>query len=111
MAIINKPLINTRYAASSLTSEYVALNLRAVIDKFTVTNTSASAETITVNIVPAAAIVGSSNQVVKDRAVAASETVTLFEMINQYLNAGDSVHVGASGANALVIRANGREIT
>jgi hypothetical protein len=106
-----KALIDAQYANTSATTQYTApAATRAIIDKFTVTNTDASARTITVNIVPNGQSATGSNTITSALSVAAGASVELAELKNHILSAGDAVSVLASVASKVVIRMSGREI-
>lgn len=110
-AVTAKVLINSRYAGSSATTEYTCpTSTRTIIDKFTATNTDSGALTITVYIVPSGGSATGSNTITKAYSISAGATVSLSEMQNQILAAGDFVSVLASSASKVVIRMSGREI-
>lgn len=112
MTVTAKTLINAKFASNSITTEYtVAANTKAIIDKFTATNTDSGAVTITINIVPSGSSSGTSNIIIKAQSLAAGATYDFTQMQNQILNAGDFVRVTASVASVMVIRMSGREVT
>lgn len=112
MTVSAKCLIDARYAQSSAAIEYVAFSAKAIIDKFTATNTDSSARTISIYIVPSSGSYGPENQIVKDKSIDVGATYGFdSEMQNQILNSGDSIVVVASVASKVVIRTSGREIT
>lgn len=104
-----KALIETKYAENTQTTQYTALNVTAVVQSFTVTNNSGSAQTFSAHIVPNGGTAGASNVVIDDRSIADGETYVSPEMVNQVLNRGASISTLASNANALVIRCSGVE--
>lgn len=111
MTITAKNLIQAKYAGVAATTEYTAPVLtRTLIDKFTATNTDASARTLTINIVPSGAGVALSNTVTSALSIAAGASVTIPEMQNQILEAGDFISCTASVASKVVIRMSGREV-
>lgn len=81
------------------------------IDKFTATNYSAGAVTLSINIVTLAGAAGNSNLVVKTKSIAAGATDTLPEVIGKMLKPGDFISVIASAATSIAIASNGRELT
>jgi hypothetical protein len=111
MAITVKVLIPAKQAESAQTTQYTANNAKAIIDKATVTNTSAANETISVNLVTAGGSPGAGNLVVDARVIAPDETYTFPELVGHVLQPGDYISTIASAAAALTIRASGREIT
>jgi hypothetical protein len=110
MTVSIKVLIPAKQAESSQTTQYTAINCKAIIDKFTATNTTASNVTISVNLVTAGAA-SASNLIVDARSIAPDECYTMPELIGQALEAGGFISTIASSASAVTIRASGREIT
>jgi hypothetical protein len=82
-----------------------------LIDKFTATNYSASAATISVNLVTAADTAGNQNLIVKTKTLQAGETYTFPELIGAALAPSGFISTIAGTASAINIRANGREVT
>ena len=111
MAVTVKTLIPSKEAEDTQTTQYTAVNCRAIIDKFTATNTSAGNETISVNLIANGGTAGNSNLIVDVRAIAPNETYTFPELVGQVLEAGSFISTIASASNALTIIASGREIT
>ena len=111
MAVTVKVLIPAKQAEGTQTTQYTAVNAKAIIDKFTVTNTSAGNVTINVNLVSSGGSAGVDNLVVDTRAIAPDETYTCPELIGQVLEPGSFISTLASSAASLTIRCSGREIT
>lgn len=111
MAVTVKNLIPRKQAENSQTTQYTATNCKAVIDKFTVTNTSASNVTLSVNLVASGGSAGDSNLVLKAKSIAPSETYTCPELVGQTLEASGFISTIAGAATSLTISASGREIT
>jgi len=105
------PIINPKFAESAQTTQYTAVNTRTRVDKFTATNISASNQTISVNIVSAGNVVGTSNLIVKTRQLAPNETYTFPEIVGKYLLNGWSISTIAGASSAIVISADGTEYT
>ena len=111
MAVTIKTLIPAKEAEDTQITQYTAVNCRAVIDKFTVTNTSTVNQTISVNLVASGGSTGNANLIVDARSIAPDETYTFPELVGQVLEAGSFISTIASAAASLTIRASGREIT
>jgi len=111
MAVNPVNLIPPKQAESAQTTQYTATAVKAIIDKFTVTNTSAGNVTISVNIVNFGGAAGDSNLIVDTRTVVPNETYTCPELVGQMLEAGQFISTIASAATSLTIRASGREIS
>jgi hypothetical protein len=86
-------------------------NCKAIIDKFTITNTSAGNVTISVNLVTNGGSPAAANLIMDTRAIAPDETYTFPELVGQALESGGFISTIASAATSLTIRASGREIT
>ena len=111
MAVTVKNLIPRKQAENSQTTQYTASNCKTIIDKFTVTNTSANNVTLSVNLVASGGSAGDSNLVLKAKSIAPSETYTCPELVGQTLEASGFISTIAGAATSLTISASGREIT
>lgn len=104
-------LIPAKFAENTQTTQYTATLCKTVIDKFTATNTSVSAATISVNLVTVSGSPGASNLIVSSRVLSPSETYTFPELVGHQLEPGGFISSIAGTASAITIRASGREIT
>lgn len=111
MTVTVKNIIPRKQAENAQTAQYTAENCKTIIDKFTVTNTSAANVNFSVNLVAAAGAADNGNLVLKTRAIAPNETYTCPELVGQVLEAGGFISTLAGAATALTISASGREIT
>ena len=111
MTVSIKVLIPAKQAENAQTTQYTATNCKAIIDKFTVTNTSAGNVTISVNLVTSGGSPSAANLIMDTRAIAPDETYTCPELVGQALEPGGYISTIASAATSLTIRASGREIT
>jgi hypothetical protein len=111
MTVTVKVLIPAKTAESTQTTQYTATGVTAIIDKFTATNYSASAATISVNLITAAGSAGDSNLIVKTKTLQASETYTFPELVGHVLAPSGFISTIAGTASAINIRASGREVT
>jgi len=111
MAVTPKVLIPAKQAENAQTTQYTATAVRAIIDKFTVTNTSAGNVTMSVNLVTVSGAAGATNLIIDARAIAPDETYTCPELVGHVLEAGSFISTLASAATSLTIRCSGREIT
>lgn len=111
MAVSIKVLIPAKQAESSQTTQYTAVNVKAIIDKFTVTNTSANNVTFSCNLVTVSGSAGASNLIVDNRTIVPDETYTCPELVGQALEPGGFISTIAGSATSLTIRASGREIS
>jgi hypothetical protein len=111
MTVSIKVLIPAKQAENSQTTQYTAVNCKAIIDKFTITNTSAANVAISVNLVTSGGSPSAANLIMDTRAIAPDETYTCPELVGQALESGGFISTLASAATSLTIRASGREIT
>ena len=106
-----KALIPAKQAENAQTTQYTATGVKAIIDKFTATNTSAGAVTLSVNLVTSGDTAGNQNLITKTKSLAAGESYTFPEVVGHVLEAGGFISTIASAATSITIRASGREIT
>jgi hypothetical protein len=111
MAVTVKVLIPAKQAENSQTAQYTATAVKAIIDKFTVTNTSAGNVTLSVNLVTVLGTAGDSNLVLDARTIVPNETYTCPELVGHVLEAGGFISTLASAATSLTIRCSGREVS
>lgn len=111
MAVVTKVLIPAKTAENVQTSQYTATNVTTIIDKFTATNYSANAATISVNLVASGGSAGNDDLIVKTKTLQPSETYTFPELVGQVIAAGGFISTIVGTASAINIRASGREIT
>jgi len=111
MAVTVKVLIPAKQAENAQTTQYTAVNAKAIIDKFTVTNTSASNVTFSCNLVTSGGSPSASNLIIDATSIAPDVTYTCPELVGQALESGGFISTIASAATSLTIRASGREIT
>ena len=111
MTVTAKTIIAAKQAENTQVTQYTATNCRTIIDKFTATNTSGSAATLSVNLVTSGDTAGNQNLIVKTKSLAAGETYTFPEIVGHVLDSSGFISTIASAATAITIRASGREIT
>ena len=111
MTVTVKVLVPATTAANSQTTQYTATNVTTIIDKFTATNYSASAATLSVNLVTSGDTAGNQNLITKTKTLQAGEVYTFPELVGQVLMSGGFISTIAGTASAINIRVSGREIT
>ena len=111
MTVYAKVLIPAKIAENAQTTQYTASGVTTIIDKFTATNYSANAATISVNLVTLSDTAGNQNLIVKTKSLQPAETYTFPEIVGQILAPNGFISTIASTASAINIRASGREIT
>lgn len=111
MTVTAKNIVPPKTVEASQTTQYTANNVTTIIDKFTVTNYSASPVVFSVNLVTVADTAGNQNLIVKNKTLLASECYTFPELVGHILNAGSFISTIAGTASAVNMRVSGREIT
>ena len=111
MAVNVKVLIPAKIAENSQTTQYTAQNVSAIIDKFTATNYSTSAATLSVNLVTQFDSSGNQNLIIKSKTLLPSETYTFPELVGHVLQPGGFISTLAGTASAINIRSSGREVS
>ena len=111
MTVTVKVLVPAQTASNSQSTVYTATGVTAIIDKFTATNYSASAATISVNLVTAAGSAGNDNLIVKTKTLQPAETYTFPELVGHVLPVGGFISTIAGTASAINIRASGRLVS
>ena len=105
MTVTVKNIIPRKQAEAVQIAQYTAENCKTIIDKFTVTNTSASNVVFSCNLVAEGGAATNANLVVKARAIAPNETYTCPELVGQILDAGGFISTLAGAAASLTISA------
>jgi hypothetical protein len=111
MAVTVTVLIPAKTAEAAQTTQYTSTGVTTIIDKFTATNYSAAAATISVNLVTAAGSAGNDNLIVKTKTLQAGETYTFPEIVGQVLSPSGFISTIAGTASAINMRASGRQVT
>jgi hypothetical protein len=104
-------LVPAQTINNTQTTMYTATGVTAIIDKFTATNYSAAAATISVNLVTAGGTASNDDLIVKTKTLQASETYTFPELVGHVLNPGGFISTIAGTASAINIRVSGRVVT
>lgn len=111
MAITPKTLISSQQLTNSNATYYTATNVKTIIDKMTLVNTTSGAVTVTVDLVDSGESAGVAERVISARSIAAGETYTCPEVVGHILNSGDSIQALASASTSITIRCSGREVS
>jgi hypothetical protein len=111
MAVTVKNLVPAKTAENTQSTQYTAQGVTAIIDKFTATNYSASAASISVSLVSPSGTASDDNLIVKTKTLQASETYTFPELVGHVLPPSGFISTIAGTASAINIRVSGREVT
>lgn len=111
MTVSVKVLIPAKQVETAQTVQYQATGVTTIIDKFTATNFSAAAATISVNLVSPSGTEGNENLIVKSKTLQPSETYTFPELVGAAISPNGFISTIAGTASSINIRASGREIS
>ena len=111
MTVTVTVLVPAQTANNTQSTVYTATGVTAIIDKFTATNYSALAATISVNLVTSGGTASNDDLIVKTKTLQASETYTFPELVGHVLRPGGFISTLAGTASAINIRVSGREVT
>ena len=111
MTVTVTVLVPAQTANNSQSTVYTATGVTAIIDKFTATNYSATAATISVNLVNPSGTAGNNDLIVKTKTLQAGETYTFPVLVGHVLRPGGFISTLAGAASAINIRVSGREVT
>lgn len=110
MIVVIQNIIPRKQAEAATTTQYTSVG-KTIIDKFTVTNTSGAAATITVYLPASGGSAGAANCVLSAKSINAGEAYTCPEVVGQVLEDSGFIATLADTAAALTISASGRIIT
>lgn len=111
MTVTVKVLIPSKIAEAAQTTQYTALGVSTIIDKFTATNYSVLTASISINLVTATGTAGDLNLVTKTKSLQPAEVYSFPELVGHVLSPGSFISTIAGTAASINIRASGREIT
>ena len=111
MTVTVKVLVPAKTVENAQTTQYTATGVTTIIDKFTATNYSATAATISVNLVTVSGSAGNQNLITKTKTLQPSEVYTFPELVGQVLGPGDFISTIAGTASSINMRVSGREVT
>lgn len=111
MTVTVKVLVPAKTVENTQTTQYTANGVTTIIDKFTATNYTTTAATISVNLVTVSGSAGNSNLITKTKTLQPAEVYTFPELVGQVLNSGDFISTIAGTASAINMRVSGREVT
>jgi hypothetical protein len=104
-----KAFLEAKFAESSQTTQWSATT-KAIVDKFTATNTTATSQQFKASLVQSGQSAASAPMTVVIT-IPAGKTYQFPEIVGHPLEAGDFISTIATNASAVAIRIGGREIT
>jgi hypothetical protein len=111
MTVTVKNIVPAKTVEATQVTQYTATGVTTIIDKFTATNYSVAAATISVNLVTLSGSAGNSNLITKTKTLQPTEVYTFPELVGQVLNPGDFISTIAGTGSAINMRVSGREVT
>lgn len=111
MGTTSKNIIPAKFIENAQTTQYTATNVRTRFDNVTVTNVTGTAATFSINLVPLAGSVASSNLIISTKTVQPGEVYRCPELVNKVINVGGLISAIAGTASALVIDAAATEMS
>jgi hypothetical protein len=111
MAVTAKVLVPPKQLENAQTAQYTATSVTAIIDKATITNTSAANVTVSVYLVTSGGSAGSLNAIIINRTIVPAETYLCPELVGQVLAPGGFISTIAGAATSLTMRVSGREVS
>ncbi len=111
MTVTVKVLVPAKTVEASQTTQYTATGVTTIIDKFTATNFSAAAATISVNLVTVTDSAASANLITQAKTLQPAEVYTFPELVGQVLANGGFISTVAGTGTAVNMRVSGREVT
>jgi hypothetical protein len=111
MSVFISNIIPAKIAEATQTTQYTSTGVQTIIDKFTATNYSAAAATISVNLVTSADTAGNANLIVKTKTLQPAETYTFPELVGHVLPLSGFISTIAGTATSINIRASGRLVS
>ncbi len=110
MTVVVRSLFDGKFAENAQTTQYTSSAVKTIVDKFTVTNSSGSAATFALNLVPSGGAAGTGNLLIS-RTIQPAETYLCPEVVGHILDAGDFISTLAGTASALAIAGSGRTVS
>ena len=95
---IRQNIVPGKTVENTQEKQYTASGVTTIIDKFTATNYSGTAATISVNLVTTGGSAGNTNLVTKTKTLQPAEVYTFPELVGQVLNPGDFISTLAGTA-------------
>lgn len=111
MTVTAKVLVPSKSVENIQTTQYTAVNVTTIIDKFTATNYSATSASISVNLVTNGGSATNDNLITKTKTLQPAEVYTFPELVGQALSVSDFISTIASASSAINLRVSGREIS
>lgn len=109
MTCIDKVLVESKFIEDAQTTQYVATNVTALIDKCTITNISAGTVEVNVHLVSNGGVADSSNLFMDSVVILPGKSYPCPEITGHLLGEGDFISTFTVLADTLAFRVSGRE--
>lgn len=110
MTTVAVAIIPSKAAENAQTTQYISTNVKTIIDKLVVDNTTGGNVTFAVNLVNNGGAAGAANLILS-KTILAGQCYTCPEIVGHVLEDGDFISTLAGAAASLTIRAAGRQIS
>lgn len=107
---IKKLVAGSQIAATVTTYYTVGTNLRAVLTQVTLTNTTTTARTVDLHLIPSGGTASASNQILSDFPVPANSTKAVFVAVGHVMHTGDFIQAACDSASAVTLQVSGVEV-
>lgn len=112
MAITPKRLVEGTVLTAAAVTQYTAPGLtKTVIKKVTATNTTGTAQSVTLYLIPSGGSAGAASTNTIVQTVPANSGLELYLAENHVLEAGDFIQALASAVSSITLMASGVEVT
>jgi hypothetical protein len=111
MATTQTTLVESKFLENIQTDQYVANNVKAIVDAAVLSNSGTSGVFVSVNIVPESTTTSTANRFIPNRYFAPGDTYSCPELVGQILRSGAKISTIASAASTITFRVSGREIS
>lgn len=111
MAVTPKRLVSPQHLTTLIVTYYTATNVRATLDKVTLSNTTGGAITVDLHLVPSGGTADATNKLLSGKSIAGNATDTCPEIVGHILESGETIQAKASAGSSVNLRVSGREIT
>lgn len=111
MSILVKNLVPSVQLGVAIATHYTATNVRAILDKVTLSNTTGGAITVDLHLVPNGGSATATNKILSAKSIGANSTDTCPEVVGHVLEPGGTIQALASAATSVGLRVSGREVS
>lgn len=111
MATTQTTLVESKFLENIQTDQYIANNVKAIVDAAVISNSGTTGVLVSINIVPAGSTSGGANRLISNRYMAPGDTYSCPEIVGQIIRPGAKISAIAGAASTIAFRVSGREIS